>query len=163
MGLATRALADLARSALDGVVDNWPYDATELPERQYVSDGSIVWDCPTLAVMAEATYGTTGDPAFDAVTGIGMGYALRGAVLVVTVLRCTPDVDDDGNPPPIAAIEESADVILTDSIAVLNALMATQAAGDLVTCNGLVFERWSSVGPESGLGGGVTRIRALLL
>ena len=162
--LPVDALSDLAGKALAAVVDHWPAEATPLPaDVQYVSAGTAVWDCESVVVMANSTLGTDSDVALEQIVQMGMGYALRAADLSVLILRCVPVEDDSGNPPTADQIQAADDVILVDSIAVMNALMEAQAAGELATCNGLAFLRWSAQAASGGLGGGLSEFRALLL
>lgn len=166
MPLPLTVLRDLAHASLDAIVARWPDDAEPLPERQYVSNGTVVWDCDQLVVMAEATIGTDGNVANEITDPLA--YSIRTALIVVLLLRCVPDADVDAadnviSVPTPEEISTSADVILEDSVAVFNALQEAQDAGELAACQGLGFERWTSEGPQGGLGGGSSRIRALLL
>lgn len=157
-------LLDLAQAALAAVVDRWPVEAEPLPARRYVSNGMIVWDCDEVVVMAGNTFGAEADPGSESfLTQASAGYAIRAAIIEVLILRCAPDPDDEGNPPTAATIEANATVILTDAMAAFNCLVEAQEDGDLATCQGLAFERWTSEGPLGGLAGGTTRFRALLL
>lgn len=160
------ALVDLAEATRDALVAGWPAppDAEPLPDRRYISNGTVIWDdCESLAVMVEATYGMEADPVLEQATAMGLGFAIRGAIIGVAIIRCVPDMDDDGHAPEASAVEESAAMILTDAMAVFNTLVAAQQNGQLATCNGLAFDRWASEGPQGGLGGGVLRFRAMLL
>lgn len=161
----TSAIYDLSRRALDALVARWPGDAEPLPERQYVSNGTVIWDgCESLAVMVQSTFTTNeGDLSSEAFIVQGMGMVIRAAIIGVAIIRCVPDMDEEGNPPPETEIEASAEEILKDAMGAFNALEAAQLAGDLAPCSGLVFERWTTEGPQGGLAGGVLQLRALLL
>lgn len=163
MPLPVTALYDLAEATLSAIVAGWPVDAEPIPDRQYVSDGTIVWDCESLVVIVNSTFGTDSDVAVEQIIQEGLGFALRAAQIGVLILRCVPVIDDDAEPPTAEAIDGSANVILRDSIALMNVLVAAQQNGELATCNGLAFERWSSQGPAGGFGGGILQFRALLL
>lgn len=164
MPLPLTAMFDLAKATLDVLVAEWPVDATPLPDRRYVTNGLLIWDdCESLAIMVENSYGTEADPTQELSDPMGMAFAMRGTSLGVALLRCVPDIDDNGAPPSAAEIEGAAELILTDAMAVFNTLVAAQVSGQLATCTGLAFDRWTSEGPAGGLGGGVTRFRALLL
>lgn len=162
--MANTKLFDLCSAILATLAADWPGDAEPLPERQYVSNGMIVWDCDQLVVMVEATYGTEADLAAEGIfSQASAGFGLRAATIGVAVLRCVPDVDDEGTPPSWESIQDSSEIILSDAETVLSVLLAAQQAGELATCQALAFDRWTSEGPQGGLAGGVTRLRALML
>lgn len=168
MPLPINALYSLARDALDAVVNHWDVDAVPLPERQFVSNGLVVWDCEQVAVAIERTFGTDADAASEAmITGSMDLVAVRAAQIAVWVLRCVPDMTeaDDGEVvvPSAGAIEASAQTLLSDSVAAFNALCVAVRADELGTCSGIAFEGWNIDGPQGGMGGGVLRVRALLL
>lgn len=164
MPLPIAALYDLAQATLDAVVAGWPAEATPLPERQYISDGAMVWDgCEFLTVLVDATFGTEGDVSIETIIQMGMGFTLRAALIGVGIFRCVPTVDDEGAAPDPSEIDSSAHVVLTDAIALFNVLAGAQQAGRIATCNGLAFERWSGQPPQGGMGGGVLTFRAMLL
>lgn len=164
MPLPVLALYDLANATLDAVEAGWPGDAEPLPERRYVSDGAMVWDgCEFYTALVDATFGTEGDVGIETFAQIGLGFALRVALIGVGIFRCVPVVDDDGVPPTPEAIDASANLILRDAMALHNVLATAQQAGQLATCNGLAFERWNAQPPAGGIGGGVLTFRAMLL
>ena len=167
MAPPTDRLFTLARSFLDQIVAGWPGDAEPLPDRQYVSNGLVVWDCcEQLAVQVERTYGIEGDVTGETVITKGVGFAMRAATVAITLLRFQPDLADEGDSvviPSAQEIEDGAAVLLGDATALLNVIVAAQKAGDLVNCDSLAFEDWNSQGPEAGIGGGILRVRAALL
>lgn len=170
MPLPLSALWDLAAAVRDAIETRWPIDAEPLPDRRFVSNGTIVWDCDQLAIGIDSTFGTLGDPAFAAVLSgaQGIGYSLRAASVTALLLRCVPapEEDDQGNVtaiPTTDEIETSAQLLLSDSIALFNVLLEAQAAGELATCQGLAFDRGQAEGPEGGLGGWSIRVQALML
>lgn len=158
------AVFDLCAAALQAVVAGWPdpSDAPALPDRQYVTNGDVMWDCEQLVVQAESTYPTQGDPrvqnywADDAVLG------MRGLVFAVWLIRCVPDIDAQGSEvilPSATAMQDSARDLLGDADSILGILVDAQRAGELAGCNDLTFDGWTPVGPSGGLGGGVSRWR----
>lgn len=166
MPLPTLALYDLATAALDAVYAGWPAepDAEPLPDRHYVSDGAMVWDgCEFVTALVDATFGTEGDVSIESFSQLGLGLGMRVALIGVGIFRCVPTVDDDLKPPEPQAIDDSANLILRDAMALHNVLLAAQQAGEIATCNGLAFERWQSQPPQGGIGGGVLTFRALML
>lgn len=168
-GPATSTLYDLARAALNSIVAHWPVDAEPLPDIQYVSNGLLAADgCDMLAVQVERTFSTEADPGVEGLFVLGPGFTNRAVVLKCTMLRCVPviDTDDAGNVtyiPTPTEIETSAVVVLYDSQAMFNALVAGQANDELGGCQSMAFESWTSEGPEGGIGGGSLRVRMMVM
>lgn len=161
-------LFDLARATLDAVVAHWPIDATPLPDLQFVSNGQVIWDgCELLATAVERTFAVEADVGLEEFNVMGPGFANRAAVVLVTLLRCVPDIETNANGdivsvPSPAETEESAALILTDAQGAFNAVLAGQKAGEIAMCNALAFESWTAEGPQGGMGGGTLRMRMLL-
>lgn len=152
----------LARAALTAVENHF---GAALPERRYVSDGLIAFDCEQLAVQVERTFGQGGNIAGEQIEPLSAsaGFAMRAATLAIWLLHCAPVVGDDGSPPSVTDIEASAEAVLVGAQRLLNALVAAQRAGELAGCHGLAFETWQGVGPDGGLVGGVLRVRVALV
>lgn len=162
------AVFDLCAAALQAVVAGWPDEdhAPALPDRQYVTNGDVMWDCEQLVVQAESTYPIQGDPRVQQYWETDRELGLRGLVVAVWCIRCVPDIDTVGEEiilPDASALEDSARDLLGDADSILDILVHAQIGGDLATCNGFTFENWSPVGPSGGLGGGVTRFRVAVL
>lgn len=165
----------MAREVLDVVVAgylnaaiaagaDWP-PAQDLPARQFVSIGPPAWDCALIAVWVETTNGSEGDVRVDAPDPhkAGVGHGLRTAALRIQIVRCVPVMEEVawGAAPPDAADEEAAaEVLLTDAQLVTNILLAASKAGELGTCNDVVFTEWLSVGPEGGMAASTHALRA---
>lgn len=133
------------------------------PTRQYVADGNLVaWDCEQLCVSVEDTHSIVGNPAAES-QDPDLAMAMRAATIGIWLVRCCPMMDDDGEPPTADAIDASAQVVLADPQIMVDALWNAQQAGQLATCRGLAFQRWTAVGPQGGLTGGVLRIAVALL
>lgn len=164
-------LFTMAQAVLDAIVDNWPDECDDLPERRFVANGTIIWDgCEQLAVSAPRTANALeGDPATEAIVSTPAFVGLQYGVFDITLLRCVPDLADDGGEltmPTVPTPEElttSASQILRDEGGVRNAVILAQRRGNLATCSGLVIEGWAAAGPEGTMGGGNTRIRLSLI
>jgi hypothetical protein len=155
----------LARSVLDAIVAGYADAGIPLPAHQLVTPGLPAWDCEGVYVQVERTYGHDGDVATEVIQArtAHAAHTMRAIAVAVTVLRCVPDIEDLGNgnivlPDPVEE-EAAAELILTDAQRLLNILVAAQRQGDIGGCNGLAFDQWQSVGPESGLGGGILHLR----
>lgn len=126
-----------------------------------MSPGLPAWDCDTLAVQIERLFSHQGDittQVFEA-REEATGFAMRGAVVAIWLMRCVGTMDNDGSPLPTSEIECDAALVLDDPLLMLHALLDAQEAGTLPGCAGLAFEDWLSLGPEGGVAGGVMRIR----
>lgn len=153
-------LYDLASSVLAAVEAFYALAGEPLPARRYVSPGLPAWDCDEGQVTAQVlrTFGIAGSIAQETVAPLDATFR-RGAELAVEVVRCTPTLGDDGNPPTAAALEASAVTLLRDAQMMTNAVLDAQASGLLPGCGGVAIMGWSSVGPDGALLGGTLVLR----
>lgn len=153
--------AVVADDVLAAVVAGYVTAGVELPERQLIAPSLPVWDCELLAVHVERQFSYAGNLASEVVEPLtdAPGFALRGAVIAVHLIRCVPSQDDDGNPPTAAAETAAAETILRDSQLLVNVLVAAVRNGDIGTCNSVAFQEWESLTASGGLGGGRLRMR----
>lgn len=156
MPLPVDAIYDVARATLDVVVAAYIDAGVDLPDRQYVADGTPAWDCDQVTVYAERTF--SGFAGQEVVAPLDCLH-IRSAVFWVEIARCVPALTNRGAAPTAAAIEASAQVILRDPIIVANALVQAYRDGELGGCLGLVLEGWEGLGPEGGYAGGRQRFR----
>jgi hypothetical protein len=157
-------LWNLAVDVKMAIIDGFASAGVDLPARQYVSYGFPAHDCAQLVVAAEATAGTEGALSQEVVEPVlgKPGHAMRYARFGITLLRCVPVVQDDGDPPTVEDEEEAAETVLADTVLLLNSIVAAQRSGDLNRCGGVAFEQWTAISPLGGLGGGILRVRLLL-
>lgn len=155
-------LFDLAADVLAAVETYYVAQAVPLPERRYVSDGLVAFDCELLAVQVERVFGHEGNVAQEGIQALTahVGFQLAGASVAVWLIRCAPMMSERGTPPTPAQIEASAQAVLGDPIRLRTALVAAQRAGQITGCNSLAFEAWEGHGPEGGMVGGLLRVRA---
>lgn len=147
-----------AQALLDAVVAHYATVAVDLPERQYVTDGTPAWDCEQLTVQMERTF--NGLPDQPTVAPLDC-LLVRTAIFVIELVRCIPVVEDElGNAVVPAADEISASArrILGDQALIVNAVVGAQRAGELAGCRGLTIVDWENAEPQGGLGGGRQRI-----
>ncbi len=136
-----------------------------LPARAYISGGPPAWDCELLATWCENTVGIDGNVAQEQQQPLARhaGHTMRAGVFVVTLVRCTPALPDtEGDQivlPSVAEEQAAARTLYEDGQRTLNALVAAERAGELPGCNSLVFQQWSTLGPEGGLVAGELRVR----
>jgi hypothetical protein len=157
-------LYDLCTAVLAAVVAGWPDDATPLPERRYVSDGAVVWDdCEQLSVSIDRTFtAVEGDPTGEGFSASPSLMAMRVAHVNVGLLRCVPDIVQQGTnfyAPKDEDVAAAAAVILTDAQALTQVIVGMA----LTACGSISFEGWAAAGPEAGMGGGVAAARMMLL
>lgn len=152
----------LARDVLGALIAGYATAAADLPARRLVTPGLPAWDCEGVYVQVERIYRHEGNVTVEVPQPLTAhpGHAMSAAVIAVTIVRCTPGPDQQGNPPAAAAEEAVAEQVMTDAQLSLNVLVAAQKAGDLPLCNGMAFVEWVSVGPEGILVGGVLRLQA---
>lgn len=151
---------DIAQACLDAVVAHYLTEAVDLPDRQYVSNGLPAFDCEQITVHVENTFGITGTPLGENPTDQyrDAGHAMRAGVFAITIIRCVPMLDDDGNAPTVAREVTASQAIYADAVLVLNALIVAEGNGDLPGCGAIVFRSWTNENPQGGYGGGTLRV-----
>ncbi|MEC3995150.1 hypothetical protein VSR01_17070 [Actinacidiphila sp. DG2A-62] len=141
------------------------------PERSCVVPGTAAWDdcdgaceglgkCGQLTVNVARIYPSTNFPAVDQ-TVLG----LRGctpppttaAEFVITLLRCTPTLNDEGCPPSCEEIAASAKVVYTDMATVANALTCC-LPGTAPRGRRFVLGQSKILGPDGGCVGVEQRV-----
>lgn len=145
---------------LDAVVAYYAEQNVTLPDRRYVANGLPAIDCEQLTVFCESTVGITGTPLGENPTEWfrDAGHAMRAGIFAVTLNRCVPVLDDDGDPPPVTDEDTSSAEIYGDAVMVLNALIAAEEAGQLPEHGSIVFRGWTNDNAEGGIGGGTLRV-----
>ncbi|GAA0897714.1 hypothetical protein [Pseudonocardia zijingensis] len=108
------AVADIARTILDGIIDHFDAvnaacaaaDRVALPRRRVIAPGNprlIAWDCEQLVVtMSGIGIGTApGEGGLPASRGNPISATgMRHAVFAVQIVRCVPESSDGTSPPP---------------------------------------------------------------
>jgi hypothetical protein len=106
------------------------YEELEVtPARHGVVPGAIAWDacdCGLLAVSVGQIYPTEQFPAPAAArVGNACDAPWEAAEIIMQVVRCTPTVNDAGDPPTVAALDASAQEILRDAYEMMRAVSTT--------------------------------------
>lgn len=154
-------LDQLAHQLLAAVVDYYPTDGPfVLPDRRYVADASPAWDEPQVTVQCLRVYPCAGDPNVEVSATVGELVQI-GAEFGVQIVRCRATLDDEGDAPTVAEIEENAIAVNTDALTVLSAVVTAYRAGRLSGCGGVGWGGWSAVEP-SDLTSGLSLVRLLL-
>jgi hypothetical protein len=156
-----------ALAVLDAITGWYDSRGEELPERRYIYPGLLpAWDCEQLCVGVERIFNHNGNVAVETVESIGAqgGFSMRGALMAIWLVRCTPTVDSRGNPPSPGDMSDSAGVLLADQELMYDAIVdATRPTATLATCNGLAFVDWQTVQPTGGFVAGILRMRLSLI
>ena len=104
---------DVASRCLAVVVDAFAAALVELPERQYVAPGLIVaYDCEQVTVAVQQV--GTGIPGTRANRPIANCPPTKMGTFRVEIVRCTPVLDENGEPPSVADLVANAKLLLKD-------------------------------------------------
>lgn len=118
-------VAQTAQDLLDHVVAHYAAatvgSVEPLPARRIIAAGdplTIAWDCEQLTISLNGIgFGQAVDaaPAPSPRGGSPLAAtALRHAVFAIDLVRCTPGLDDNGNPPLAAAINTAGLIFMRD-------------------------------------------------
>jgi hypothetical protein len=101
-------------------------ELTVSPARHSVVPGAIAWDacdCGLLAVSVGTVYPTEQfpNPALARVSN-ACDAPWEAAEIVMQIVRCAPNPDDNGEPPTTAELDASARQVLTDAYEMMRAV-----------------------------------------
>ena len=127
-------LAPTALGLLAAVEAYYGGRGVDLPERRIPVPGApgvVAWDCEqvTVCLGAVATPGTPSGgggpitPQLGSVAGMGL---VRLATWAVCIVRCTPTMGDDGEPPPAEELG-AAGLAMLDDVGLLSQCMSLLA------------------------------------
>jgi hypothetical protein len=159
---------ELAEQFLDVIVAAYDAEGVDLPDRQYVSVGPAVDDCPILAIWLESTAPSSLDPTIDVLdpNPTSAPFAGQSGTYVIRLMRCQDAQVRVRNKrfvvPTVGQEQSDAEVVTGDMIRVHNAL-ALAVMGGLVSCNSFVFLSAAIVGPSGKHVGHDTRIKVGLV
>lgn len=150
-------IATEARALLDTVVDHFAAAGVSLPERRHLVAGSpreFAWDCEQLTVCLE---GIGWGPASAAATSQprtgspASATSVRHVILAVTLVRCTPQMDDEGRPPPAAEVDAAAVSSFRDAGLLSQALVTyvSQASSRLASLGSVEAGTVEPIGPSA--------------
>lgn len=140
--------AELLAAVVDAAADHTP-DPIVLPERRFVSNGEVAFDCPQVAVQTPRVFrGLAGQPFSDVVRA---GDVFT-AEYTIWLTRKVPTFDQQGNPPSGDKIQQSAQTILDDGwLLTIGLLPKLKVVAE--SCMSLAIGDCVGVGPEGGHGG----------
>lgn len=133
------------------------------PDRQVITAGQPVMDCcDQLAATATQVLDAPLAPG-----GLAAGRKIAGKInhvaMAVTITRCYPMPDENGQPPTTDEQTEAARQINADGWALWNHLYNMWRADLLFTfCDELFFDSMRPLGPSGGCAGWVLQIRISL-
>ena len=131
------------------------------PDRYFVSPGEPAFDCcPQLTVHVSSI---TDRPTTLTTTGRSCAASVSLVGLVVTIVRCVPVPDDQGNPPSMEAMCEAAFQTEMDGWALWNHLYSMWCADMLFSLCGEVFwDGMRAINPAGGCSGWTLSLRVSL-
>jgi hypothetical protein len=137
-------------------------ELTVTPARHGVVPGAIAWDacdCGLLAVSVGQIHPTEQFPnPVQARVGNGCDAPWEAAEIIMQVVRCTPTVDDVGEPPTTGALDESAREILQDAYEMMRAVSTTLCEmNDAREISDFLMRPLTPQGPSGACGGNELR------
>lgn len=115
------ALLPVGQGLLDDVRGFLLDNDVPVPDRYYLAPGApglIAWDCEQLVVsLASVSWGPSEDAGqlIPQVGGAAGVLEVRHAQWSVQLVRCTPQMDDNGDPPGMEEIQAAGEQALTDA------------------------------------------------
>lgn len=151
MPLITSTIYDIAADLLAALA----LRLTDPPARQYVHAGEPALDCEQLVITVPEAGLQHSFP--DQSAKVEFCSPPRHVNLQVWVTRCVPTLQDVGDPPTVADLDTSAQVVLGDLWTLAYELWDSYRDGDWgQTCATLLLGPVAVIGPE----GGYTSVRA---
>jgi hypothetical protein len=158
--MAVTDLQDLAEAVLDAAGDILATTGNPEITRAFVSHGPPALDCCDQLAVHVANIGEAATQA-GTVLQPGLRHAFARVnltALMITVTRCHPVLDGDGDPPTAAELNEAAAMLNADAWSLWTQLFRMQdtlfAACDLVFFDGII-----PLPPQGGCAGYVMAIR----
>lgn len=155
-------LADTAQTLLEVVAAGLATAGLSVPTRQYVTAGSVAYDCEQLVVSLERLY--PGIPfADDPANPVLRCVLLRAASLTVHLVRCIPVLHDGPRGGTIVPTSDelgaSGAGLLTDALVVPKVIVAAWHANEFLgTCDQMGVREVLPAEPDGGFSGTITRV-----
>jgi hypothetical protein len=127
-------LLTLSQDLLQLVQDQLTAQGVTIPDRVYCAPGAdLVFDCEQMTVHLSRIISNFqgNDSPYPAPHAIRR----KSAEFYVTLVRCVPTMEEDGEPPSPAGLTTSAGVIMNDAMALRVALETIDAQHSLVPRN----------------------------
>lgn len=140
-------------TAIEEVFDD---AGVELPDRRYVCDGDVAFDCEQGVVQITRVF--SGTPGAEELSPLQCGLP-QAAELDIWLIRCVPTIDDHGNPPTQEQIAASSEIIMADGELLRFGLMLKRKAGELLDPHvPVAWGEMRGVGPQGGFAGWLQRL-----
>lgn len=147
----------LLTAVLTAVEDHFATVVVDLPDRRYVSHALPAHDCEQVTVYAPRRFPHTGDMSIEQPSPYAVLWQ-EGLTVEIDIVRCAPNMAEDGSAPPVADLVAAAEVVYQDGDLVFDAIQAAIESGDLPGCNGAVWLGWQNGGADGDMMFGVTTV-----
>lgn len=148
-------LRDLADEVMTVTEQAFADADIDLPERRFVSNNGVAYDCEQFSVEIGAL--STGTAGADQPGPARLPKVAVATLLIALIRDCQPLASENGSPPSVEDIEAASDELLADASVLIKVFMRTNALG---SCSDVSIQTCVPYGPEGGLAGWVLTIRA---
>ena len=153
MGLIKGLVYEVATDILECTAARLTAYGIDVPTRQYVHMGEVALDCCDPGQLVVTVSNLT-----HAMPGAGEEIAVcsppRSVTFDVWLNRCVPTLDDNGDPPTAAELDDSAETLLTDLWTLAYVLWDGYKDGCWGGgCASVLFGPITPYGPEGACGG----------
>lgn len=147
-------LFTLAENTMQAIVDAFNAANIALPERKYVSNNGVAYDCEQVSVEIGAL--ATGGAVADQPKSLKTPKVPVATLLVALIRDCQPMSSEDGTPPSVEAIETASDELLADATVLIRTFLKKNAVAG---CTDLSVQTCVPYGPEGRVAGWVLTLR----
>jgi hypothetical protein len=153
---------DIAHELLNYVVTSFAAEGIDLPDRRYVHHGEPAHD-----------YGPEVDPDCTGQLTINWEFVgsgqpgaetsdsnkQRGCVLIdfieyaIELVRCVPTLQEDGTPPTVIALDDSALDLAVDGYVLRRSVYDAWSSGIFCQCQDIQIARMTAISPRGGVAG----------
>lgn len=147
-------LKAVATETLTAVEQSFTDAGISLPDRRFISNNSVAYDCEQCSVEV----GGLGIGTATADTPVGLKVPkVPNAIIMVALIRdCQPVSEEGGAPPTVEAIEAASDALLADATVLIGTFLKK---GAVPSCRDLIVQTCMPYGPEGGVAGWVLTIK----
>lgn len=154
--MANDDLQVLAENTLQTIVDAFTAAGITLPDRRYVSNNGVAYDCEQVSVEIGSL--STGTATADRQVAAKMPKVPVATLLVALIRDCQPMSNEDGTPPSVEEIEAASDELLADATVLIRTFLKGNAVEG---CTDLAVQTCVPYGPEGGVAGWVLTLRVV--
>lgn len=147
----------LLAAVLAAVEDGFTAAGVDLPDRRYVSHTLPAHDCEQVTVYGPRRFPHTGDMSIEQPSPYAVLWQ-EGLTVEIDIVRCAPEMGEDGSAPSVAALDAASVVLYRDSDLVFSSIVDAVESGDLPGCEGAVWLGWQNGAADGGLMFGVSTV-----